>query len=211
MIRRLPLVAVLIAALTLTFTAVANASLSTSYTFNGHGDTWPTGLARTDPAGPSRPRCRPLDGRRRSSTGRTFRSDPRRSVKRTIDFDGPWRTPRDLGPINKLLLSTTRAEGRAQAASQGGLRRRDHDFTIGNDPKELNEASALVVVYMNARNPRGHDRRLDGAPSEAWDTATFVLAAAARQDGAEDSKRRCRLGSGHSYQKASLATSVLRS
>ena len=51
MIRRLSLVAVLIAALTLTFTAVANASLTTSYTFNGHGGYSADGLGQNGPGG----------------------------------------------------------------------------------------------------------------------------------------------------------------
>ena len=49
--RRLPLVLVLVAALTLVFSAVANATLSTSYVFNGHGGYSADGLGQIAPGG----------------------------------------------------------------------------------------------------------------------------------------------------------------
>ena len=125
--RRLPLVLVLVAALTLVFSAVANATLSTSYVFNGHGGYSADGLGQNGPGGilQGRGARRARRCRRRSSTARTTSSPILTSPQRTIDFDGTM-----VVTTNDRRRQQPRDDARRRdrpGRCQGRRRRRDHD------------------------------------------------------------------------------------
>ena len=197
MIRRLSLVAVLIAALTLTLTAVANASLTTSYTFNGHGGYSADGLGQNGPGGVLRAEVPAGSTVQKAFLYGThyFVTDPD-LTQRTIDFDGTMVVTTKIGDVNNL--STTRADVTAQVAAKVGGGGGITSFTIGNDPSALN-GLGLVVVYANAANPENTIAVLDGAASQAGDTATFVLDAPLDKT-VPGFQATMSLGSGHSYQ-----------
>ncbi len=195
--RRLPLVLVLVAALTLVFSAVANATLSTSYVFNGHGGYSADGLGQNGPGGVLRAEVPAGSTVQKAFLYGThyFVTDPD-LTQRTIDFDGTMVVTTKIGDVNSL--ATTRADVTAQVAAKVGGGGGITTFTIGNDPSALN-GLGLVVVYANAAQPENTIAVLDGAASQAGDTATFVLAAPLDKT-VPGFQATMSLGSGHSYQ-----------
>ena len=103
-----------------------------------------------------------------------------------------------IGETSGGSLVTTRADVTAQVAAKVGGGGGITSFTIGNDPSALN-GLGLVVVYANASQPENTIAVLDGAASQAGDTATFVLASPLDKT-VPGFQATMSLGSGHSYQ-----------
>jgi hypothetical protein len=183
----------------LIFATAANASLTVNYVFNGHGGYSADGLGQNGPGG-----TLDADVPAGSTVQKAFLygtyffvSDPD-ATQRTIDFDGTMVETVKIGETSGGSLVTTRADVTAQVAAKVGSGGGITSFTIGNDPSALN-GLGLVVVYANASQPENTIAVLDGAASQAGDTATFVLASPLDKT-VPGFQATMSLGSGQSYQ-----------
>ena len=201
MAKRLSLVALLAATLTLAFATVANAGLTVNYVFNGHGGYSSDGLGQNGTGGMIQAEVPPGSTVQRAFLyGTYFANAAPSEADRTIDFDGTMVVTTQIsGPVSGCCsLSTTRADVTAQVAAKVGGGTGITNFAVNSDPGTL-DGVGLVVVYANAALPENTIAVLDGSASTTGDTATFVLAAPLDKT-VPGFQATMSLGSGFSYQ-----------
>jgi hypothetical protein len=114
----------------------------------------------------------------------------------TITLDSTSVALTKISDVN--TLSTARADVTTQVATKVGSGGGITDFTVSNDPEEL-DGVALIVLFANPALPDTTIAVLDGSASQTGDSATFTFAAPLDKT-VPGFSARLTLGSGFSFQ-----------
>lgn len=194
MLKRLILAVFAATALMLATATVASAGLNLNYVFTGKGGYSADGLGQISAGGQIQAEVPPGSTVEKAFLYGSYYFNPPTGGTEVIDFDGTLVTTTQIASIGGFLW-TTRADVTSIVAAKVGAGSGITNFTIANDPFNLNGV-ALVVVYSNPTLPTKTIAVLDGAASQSGDTTTFVFASPLPAGTAGQMS----VGSGHGYQ-----------